>query len=500
MNFSINFKGQKRILLLSTIITLVVISAIFTLFIHKNHERTRMKMIEDKLHGDATSILPHLYQSGNNAHFISSLEQYKKFGLPCLGVHGLNDETIWGDGNCSSKIESKNYIDQKVFDIIYTLPHTTILSTLKENGASFTVFFSLLMLFLLIAYKILSAINKRHSNTLVQIEHINSRNEANERVIRLTKTLGHNLKSPLAALKTLHELALDRLTEDETEILEAIQSNIDAMTDRLFDQKLESSPLATTNLSKKIYTIINVKKFEYSKSHLIKFESDIEEGLFALLNVDELKTIFSNIINNSIEARKINSTLTISILARKLHDKAIIRIKDDGHGVSDDVINRIFNYGFTLKAKGKGCGLAHAQETIKSWGGEIALRSELDRYTEVTITLPLMITKAIKEIVLIDDESLNLKYWKGMANSKKIAFKGYSSSAQFFANLPENKEEVAIYVDYELGEEDGLTVAQEILNLGYSNVTLATGEEKRIHPQIQQIGKEFPLLNSEVVL
>ena len=494
MNFSSNFKGQKRILLSGTIVTLIVVSAIFTLFIHRNHEATRIKMIEDKLHGDATSILPHLYQSGNNAHFISSLEQYKKFGLPCLGVLGPNEEMIWGDEYCSTKVEAKNYIDQKVLDIVYTLPQTTILSTIKENWTSFSIFFSLITLFLFIAYKILSSINKRHSDTLVQIEHINSRNEANERIIRLTKTLGHNLRSPLAALKTLHELALDRLTEDEIEILEAIQSNIDAMAERLVDQKLDSSPVATTDLSKKVSTIINVKKLEYSKNHLIKFESDIEEGLFALLNADELKTILSNVINNSIEARKINSSLTISILARRLHDKAIIRIKDNGHGISDDVINRIFNYGFTLKTKGKGCGLAHAQETIKSWGGEISIHSEIDRYTEVIITLPLMTTKAIKEIILIDDESLNLKYWKGMANSKKIPFKGYSSSSEFFANLPESKEEVAIYVDYELGEEDGLTVAQKILNLGYSNVTLATGEDKRIHPEICQIGKEFPIL------
>src|SRR5690606_5084926 len=111
-----NFKNQKRILLIGTIITLVLTSAIFTFFIHKNHESTRIRLIEEKLKGDAKSILPHLYTSGNFAWFIDNLEQYKNL-LPCLSVTGLNGTHIWGDGACSSNIEAKNYIDQKVFDI-----------------------------------------------------------------------------------------------------------------------------------------------------------------------------------------------------------------------------------------------------------------------------------------------------------------------------------------------------------------------------------------------
>src|SRR5690606_24640836 len=137
----------------------------------------------------------------------------------------------------------------------------------------------------------------------------------------------------------------------------------------------------------------------------------------------------SNLINNSIEARKTDSDLTISVLARKLHDKAIIRVKDDGCGISQELISKIFDYGVTSKAKGQGCGLAHAKESIISWGGEISINSLEGQFTEVTITLPLVTTSVIKEIVLIDDQPLNIKYWKGMANVKKIPFKGYTNSA-----------------------------------------------------------------------
>lgn len=490
-----NFKNQKRILLLGTILSLVLTSAVFTFFIHKNHETTRIRLIEDKLKGDAKSILPHLYSSGNFAWFTDNLEHHKKL-FPCLSVTGLNGTQIWGEGPCSLNIEARNYIDQKVFDISYTLPVTTVLATIGENWSDFSVFFIIQILFLALAYKILSSINKRHSETLVQIEHINGRNDANERILRITRTLGHNLKSPLAALKSFHELTRDRLTRDETDILEAIQSNIDTMTERLVEQKVDSTPVATADISKGISNLIAVKKLEYSKNHQIKIESDIEQGLIAVLNRDELKTILSNLINNSIEARKPDSTLTISVLARKLHDKAIIRVKDDGCGISQELVSRVFDYGVTSKSQGKGCGLAHAKETIISWSGEISINSLEGQYTEVTITLPLVTTSAIKEIVLIDDQPMNIKYWKGMANVKKISFKGYTNSADFFANLPENKTEVAIYVDYHLGKENGQEVYFKLQELGFTNVALATGETAQIHPQIRQVGKEFPFIRS----
>lgn len=487
------FKNQKRILLIGMIHTLVLTSSIFTFFIHKNHETTRISLIEDKLKGDAKSILPHLYSSGNFAWFTDNLEQHKKL-LPCLSVTGLNGTHIWGEGPCSLNIEAKNYIDQKVFDISYSLPETTVLSSIEENWSDFSIFFVIQIVFLAFAYKILAIINKRHSDTLVQIEHINSRNDANERILRITRTLGHNLRSPLAALKSFHELTRDRLTHDETDILEAIQSNIDTMTERLVEQKMDSTPVATADISRGISNLIAVKKLEYSKNPQIKIESDIEQGLFGVLNRDELKTILSNLINNSIEARKPDSTLNITVLIRKLHDRAVIRVKDDGCGISQKLISKVFDYGVTSKSQGKGCGLAHAKETIISWGGEISINSLEGQFTEVTITLPLVITTAIKEIVLIDDQPMNIKYWKGMANVKKIPFKGYTNSADFFANLPENKTEVAIYVDYHLSEENGQEVYFKLQELGFMNVALATGETSQIHPQIRQVGKEFPII------
>lgn len=87
---------------------------------------------------------------------------------------------------------------------------------------------------------------------------------------------------------------------------------------------------------------------------------------------------------------------------------------------------------------------------------------------------------------------MNIKYWKGMSNVKKIPFKGYTNSADFFASLLKNKTEEAIYVDSHLGDENGEDVYFKLQELGFTKITHATGETTQANPNIGQVGKEFP--------
>ncbi len=67
----------------------------------------------------------------------------------------------------------------------------------------------------------------------------------------------------------------------------------------------------------------------------------------------------------------------------------IIEIEDNGNGVKTDVINRIFEKGFTTKNDGEGMGLYSASVAIKGCGGEIAVGSAHKNGTVFTISLPL---------------------------------------------------------------------------------------------------------------
>lgn len=485
------FQMQKRLLVLGTVITLIIASSIFTYITHSQNESARYRVIEDKLRGDAKSILAHLYSSGNWAWFNDTLESYKKLGVTCLSVKSNTGEHIWGQqDSCSKNIEAKNYIDQKILDISYDLPQVTILSTLKKEGFALSTFFITMLSFLALAYFLFKKITMAHTETLIKIENLNSLNSANEKLLKITRTLAHNLRSPLAAIKSFNELVEGKLEQTEVKILNATHESIANMVEKLIEQKTVKVETSLISLSSSLESIVGMKKIEHKKNDFVQFSMNIEDKLSSFVNEAEFMSIISNLVNNSIEAKKDNALMKIEISALQNDNKALIKIKDNGIGIKNGDLQHIFTYGKTTKVNGKGCGLYHAKEMIELWGGEIAISSVENIFTEVTIMLPLH--KKPRQIVLIDNESLNIFNWQGLAKKNDISFTGYKSSDEFFLNPPKAKDDVAIFVDYELDNENGVEVVKKLRDAGFSNITLATGEIEQINPQIRQVGKEFP--------
>ena len=71
-------------------------------------------------------------------------------------------------------------------------------------------------------------------------------------------------------------------------------------------------------------------------------------------------------------------------------DKVLITIRDNGVGIEDTIINKIFDPFFTTKPTGvaSGVGLYLSREIVQNHGGDIAVKSIKNEYSEFTITLP----------------------------------------------------------------------------------------------------------------
>jgi two-component system, sporulation sensor kinase D len=67
----------------------------------------------------------------------------------------------------------------------------------------------------------------------------------------------------------------------------------------------------------------------------------------------------------------------------------LITIADNGEGISQENLEKIFTPFFTSKENGTGLGLVVCKRIIESFGGEIAIESKLKIGTQVRITLPL---------------------------------------------------------------------------------------------------------------
>jgi signal transduction histidine kinase len=81
---------------------------------------------------------------------------------------------------------------------------------------------------------------------------------------------------------------------------------------------------------------------------------------------------------------------TIVVATKKLGEKIQIRIRDNGLGISQKVINKIFRPFFTTKPSGQGTGLglSLSNDIIRAHNGEIRVESKEGEFAEFIIEIP----------------------------------------------------------------------------------------------------------------
>jgi signal transduction histidine kinase len=98
-----------------------------------------------------------------------------------------------------------------------------------------------------------------------------------------------------------------------------------------------------------------------------------------------LRQVILNIAKNGIEAMEAGGTL--SIATGRQADRIFVQICDTGMGIPPEIQEKIFQPFFSSKPKGSGLGLAISQKIIEAHQGEIAIESEPQEGTRVTIFL-----------------------------------------------------------------------------------------------------------------
>ncbi len=81
---------------------------------------------------------------------------------------------------------------------------------------------------------------------------------------------------------------------------------------------------------------------------------------------------------------------TVTIITRKQNNKVEIRVKDNGNGVPQKLLDKIFQPFFTTKptGQGTGLGLSLAYDIVKAHGGELKVETKEGEGTEFIIQLP----------------------------------------------------------------------------------------------------------------
>lgn len=220
-----------------------------------------------------------------------------------------------------------------------------------------------------------------------------------ESIGTLAAGIAHEVGNPLASISAIVQVIL-RTTNDEfiKEKLGLVKNQVTRISKIIRDLVDFSRPsnyeLQVTDINKNITEAVEITKVG-AKAKNINFELSLNEKLPLLpLISDQLQQIFVNILLNSVDAiseKNDHQENKICVKSDIDEDNIILEFSDSGPGIPEEHLTKIFEPFFTTKKEGKGTGLGLwvSYGIIKSFQGDIKVRSTLGRGTTFTITIPL---------------------------------------------------------------------------------------------------------------
>ncbi len=279
----------------------------------------------------------------------------------------------------------------------------------------------------------------------------------------LIRGVVHDIKSPLAALRSLAGLE----TNPEKQMLmghvlkrmQMITQDLEIRR-RSFEER-EFALLPVNTLLRLTY-LEKCKEYEGQINLVFKPNSDEcwIRGVFS-----ELLRSLSNIINNAVEASPANSIIFLAWNRRDV-DWVEITVRDQGKGIPQHLQTRIFEQGMSFgKKNGTGFGLFHCKETVERLGGKVSLQSTEGVGTTVSVLLPTILKpswaierlemQSIKHAIVVDDEEVFHGIWKKKMALLPIQMHCYSHPTQVPPALLHRKDAITL-LDNNFGNDFGL--------------------------------------------
>lgn len=208
---------------------------------------------------------------------------------------------------------------------------------------------------------------------------------------RLVRTLAHEVRNPLNNINLSVEQLLQQPNDDDSKMyLEIVQRNGKRIGD-LITELLNSSRLSSqVNLQKiSLQSVMNnavaAAADRITLKHIDLQVSYPEKDCCSLLDAEKIQLAFLNIIINAVEAVQ-EETGRLNITMYSSEEDHFVKITDNGSGISEENMQRLFEPYFTSKRNGMGLGLASTLNIIQSHNAEIDVQSEMDKGTSFLIS------------------------------------------------------------------------------------------------------------------
>lgn len=232
----------------------------------------------------------------------------------------------------------------------------------------------------------------------------NELQEAQETIIRQEKfaTIGqlasginHEIKNQLGVVMAVE--AIRKMYPDNakvqmyTQLILEARNRIVSLLDEIRDfAKKKDYEKSETELIPLIKNTITLCQFDKDLDSIkIIFQPDESLQPLSLINADKIQQVLINLIRNAGHASPPKSKIEIELLREENY--WLIKIRDYGKGIPDEIREKVWEPFFTTKSSGTGLGLDICKKIIENHNGMIWFESEIDKGTTFFVKLPVLV-------------------------------------------------------------------------------------------------------------
>jgi len=219
----------------------------------------------------------------------------------------------------------------------------------------------------------------------------------------LSHAVAHEIKNPLAGLRTAAELLEGQIEEGDSrrKLASMIMHQTDRLT-RILDGLSEFSRPARVEVEEADLADVVNRVLELiepqARSRGLELRREVKPGLAARLDQDGIEQVILNAALNAMDAMDGRGTLSVRAAPSGGDAKMIeVLVEDTGRGISEDDLPNVFKPFFTTKAEGTGLGLSVSQRIVESHNGEMSIASRPGKGTAVSIRIPAATLRGGKE-------------------------------------------------------------------------------------------------------
>lgn len=315
---------------------------------------------------------------------------------------------------------------------------------------------------------------------------------------RFLANMSHEIRTPMNAIAGFTEqLAASKLDSDQQEQLSMVRRSTDHLLhviNEILDlTKLQSGKLQLENVSFQLRETIDeavsiIQPLALQKGLQLSVSMADDLPKVVLGDAYRLRQMLLNLLGNAV---KFTDKGSVTVAAKAASEGVEITVSDTGIGMSESQLSKVFeefeqaetsttrNYG------GTGLGLSIVKRLVNLYGGEIQVKSELGKGTEITLNLPYKAGSEVDispteatvskvesliglNVLIVDDEPFNRKLLSTILKKRGANFEEASNGKEALKKAEASTFNL-ILMDARMPEMGGLEATKAIRNLTDSN-------------------------------